>query len=201
LLRKLIEACVELRTQVNWWLGWESLRDSLPEAGVGAASANEVIADGNALLHVDSEVERRRAERQINDAFFGCLAALMTAKQQVVLLFDSFEEAPAEAERWLHDEFLVRLRDGQLDDVVCLVSGRKTPDLTNSNVRHLLVETTLEPFTEEYVREYFEQRRKISGLDWRTVIITSGGIPGALAMMADRALAKTKEDEDFFSDL
>ena len=67
----------------------------------------------------------------------------------------------------------------------------------------LLVQTILEPFDEPTVREYFEERRKvvITGLDWRTILLTSGGVPGALAMMADHAMATTSADDDFFNDL
>ena len=66
----------------------------------------------------------------------------------------------------------------------------------------LLVQTQLEPFDEAIVREYFAERRKVViELDWRTILLTSGGVPGALAMMADHAMATASDDDDFFSDL
>jgi hypothetical protein len=146
-------------------------------------------------------MERRRALHQINSAFFECLASLLADKVQVALLFDSYEMAPPEVDRWLRDELLSRLRDGLLNKLVIVITGRKTPDLTELSINELLVQTGLDPFNEEHVREYLEDRRNIAGLDLRTVILTSGGIPGALAMMADHAMSTAADDDDFFSDL
>jgi hypothetical protein len=84
---------------------------------------------------------------------------------------------------------------------VVIITGRKTPDLSDLPLNHLLVQTGLDPFTEEHIREYFEERREISGLDWKTIVLTSGGVPGALAMMADHALATQSQEDDFFADL
>jgi hypothetical protein len=122
-------------------------------------------------------------------------------KSPIVLLLDSIEAAPPEAERWLLEELLPRLTEETLKDLVIIITGRKTPDMSRLNIRHLLVETKLTPFVEADIREYFEERRKISGLDLRTIILTSGGIPGALAMMADHAIVTSEDDDDFFSDL
>jgi hypothetical protein len=199
ILRNLIEQCVRLRGQVDWWRGLEHYREG--EMGNTAEIIPTVTADSNAPFRADSEMERRRAERLLNDAFFECVTRLMADRGQLVFLFDSYEAAPPEIDRWLRAELLPRLRDGQLAQAVVIVTGRKTPDLTELNMRNLLVQTGLDPFTEEYVREYFEERRQITGLDLRTIILTSGGIPGALAMMADYAQATSKEDDDFFSDL
>ncbi len=194
LLRELIEKCAELRSQVDWWQGLSSL-SSAPDAN------KTQMIDNNQPVWADSDVEYRRAESQINNAFFECLVKLLADQEQLVFLFDSFETAPPEAERWLHDQLLPRMRDGQLNKLTIIITGRKTPDLTDLNMRNLLVQTNLEPFTEEDIREYFEERRNIKGLDLRTVLLTSGGIPGALAMMADHAMATGEDDDDFFSDL
>jgi hypothetical protein len=196
-LSDLLNLCTEQRPQVEWWVGLEEYRT---ETAVSATMVvTSTMADNNAPLRLETETERRRAYRLINDAFFESLTTLMAERQQIVFLFDSIEDAPAEALRWLLDELLVTLRDGKLTDLVVIITGRKTPDLTDLNIKHLIVVTSLEPFTEDYVREYFEQRRKITGLDWRTIILTSGGVPGTLAMMADHATTTKQEDDDFFS--
>jgi hypothetical protein len=194
-LAELVELCARQRPSVDWSpVHTAASPTTLPEM-------DEAVADQNGRLWADTEIERQRAERQINDAFFACLAQLMVAKKQVVFLFDSVEEAPDVAKNWLRHELLLRLRDGQINDAVVIITGRKTPDLTDLGIRHLLVQTSLAPFTEEHVREYFEERRKISGLDLRTVVLTSGGVPGALAMMADHAGTLVQEDDDFFKEL
>lgn len=200
LLRLLVELCAQLRDRVDWWAGLDWLRRQAA-ASATADDAETPVADNNAPIWADSDMERQRAEQQINSAFFECLAMLLEERERVALLFDSIEVAPPEAVRWLCDELLARLRDGQLDKVVVIVTGRKTPDLSDLDINQLLVETDLDPFTEEHVREYFEKRRNLPPLDWRTILLTSGGVPGVLAMMADHAMATASDDDDFFSDL
>lgn len=203
LLARLVEACRQLRPEIDWQTGVVVMLDDEAAGGDTAVTTptTAFIADSNALLRADSQQERQHAERQISNAFFDGLAAILQDKSPAVFLFDSVEAAPPEAQRWLLDELLPRLNDDGFKDLVVIITGRKTPDMSRLNIQHLLVETKLEPFVETDIREYFEERRKITGLDLRTIILTSGGIPGALAMMADHALITTEEDDDFFSDL
>lgn len=191
LLSRLIEVCSRLRPSTDWQIGVVE----------NTAVTTAFITDSNALLRADSQQERQHAERQISKAFFDCLAAIIRDRSPAVFLFDSVEAAPPDAERWLLEELLPRLTEDPLKDLVIIITGRKTPDMSRLDIRHLLVETKLEPFVEADIREYFEERRKITGLDMRTIILTSGGVPGALAMMADHAVVTSEEDDDFFSDL
>ncbi|WP_420641446.1 hypothetical protein [Candidatus Leptofilum sp.] len=200
LLTTLITRCAELRTHLNWWDGLDAYQPSAPEA---AQPANAAITEDNmGFLRTDSAADQTRIERQINDAFFAALADLLADRAPVVLLIDSYEAIKPDANRWLRQELLTRLRDSQLSKLVIIITGRQTPDLSDLNMNNLLVKTQLEPFDEAIVREYFEEKRKVSlGLDWRTILVTSGGVPGALAMMADHAMATTSADDDFFNDL
>ncbi len=200
LLTMLISRCAELRKHLDWWDGLDAYK-------VGTAVSEQptdmaITEDNMGILHTDSAADQSRVERQINDAFFAALTALVADRAPVVLLFDSYEAIKPDADRWLRQELLARLRDSQLSELVIIVTGRQTPDLSELNMSSLLVQTNLEPFDEDIVREYFEERRKVSlGLDWRTIVVTSGGVPGALAMMADHAMATTSADDDFFNDL
>jgi hypothetical protein len=195
LLPQLVALCQEKRPAEAW-------SATLTDTAAGpAAAATGPIQDNNAPLRVESEVERRHAERQINQAFFEGLAALLQERGMAAFLFDSFEAAPAEAEQWLLQQLLLRLRDGQIPRLVIIITGRKTPDVTDLKMDHLVVQTGLSHFDEKYIREYFEQRRNIKGLDYRTITLTSGGVPGVLALMADHALLTQQDDDDFFSDL
>lgn len=200
ILSQLITRCAELRSQIDWWDELEAYRDGDGETAVVETA---IVVDYQTTIRVDNPIEARRIARQINDAFFEGLAALITDRSPVVLLFDSYEAAKPGADEWLRRELLPRLRDGQLRDLVIIINGRQTPDLSDLNMKPLLVQTSLEPLEEKYVREYFEERRRvdISGLDWRTIMLTSGGVPGAVAMMADHAMATAQDDDDFFSDL
>jgi hypothetical protein len=198
MLPRLVALCASLRSSVDWRQGLEALRLTQTTE---ADDTEAITADNLDPVWAHSDAERQRAERQINEAFFECLAQLTADRGRVVLLFDSCEAAPPEAERWLIGELLPRLRDQPLEKLVVILTGRKTPDLTDLDITYLAVETGLDPFAEEHVREYFEEKRNIKGLDLRTIILTSGGVPGALAMMADHAMATAEEDDDFFSDV
>ncbi len=200
LLTKLISRCAELRMQIVWWDGLDAYR---VETAVSDQPTNDAITNDNmGILRTDSAADQTRVERQINDAFFAALTALVADRAPVVLLFDSYEAIKPDADRWLRHELLARLRDSQLSELVIIITGRQTPDLSELNMSNLLVPTHLEPFDEPTVREYFAERRKVAiELDWRTILLTSGGIPGALAMMADHAMATATADDDFFNDL
>lgn len=204
LLSKLVAACAGMRTEIDWTAGIAGVLAGESDGGDTAVTPTPTtafITDNNALLRADSQQERQHAERQINNAFFAGLAAILRDKTPAVFLFDSVAAAPPETQRWLLDELLPRLNETAFKDLVIIITGRKTPDMSRLNIQHLLVETKLAPFVEADIREYFEDRRKISGLDLRTIILTSGGVPGALAMMADHAVITSEEDDDFFSDL
>jgi hypothetical protein len=197
LLARLLSLCRENRPQAEWPTDPDL---SAGSSGVPPAAASEE-RDNNAPLSVESNVERRHAERQISHAFFAGLTRLLQERKTAVFLFDSFENAPAEAERWISEQLLLRLRDGAVPRLIIIITGRKTPDITDLKMDHLVVKTGLSTFNETYIREYFEQRRSIRGLDYHTITLTSGGVPGVLAMMAEHALLTEQNDDDFFSDL
>jgi hypothetical protein len=196
LLPQLLALCRENRPQVDWPLVTESAR-----ANGSVSSAMEPESDNYAPLHVESEMERRHAERQISQAFFEGLTRLIQDRKMAAFIFDSFEMVPPIVESWILNQLLLRLRDGTIPRLIIIITGRKTPDLTDLNMNHLVVKTGLSAFNESYIREYFEQRRNISGLDYHTITLTSGGVPGVLAMMAEHALLTQQDDDDFFSDL
>jgi hypothetical protein len=94
------------------------------------------------------------------------------------------------------------MRQGTLPSIKIIMTGRKTFDLTDLEIRHLLVETGLNPLADEHVREYVFDRRRITGYELNFFVDASGGIPGLLALMADNVARKFQEDDDdFFSDL
>ncbi len=182
----------------TWWQGLETLRAQSTDP---AQTGGKPVQDRGDLLPTLAEQERRFVARRINEAFFAAVAELAAAERTVVFIFDGCENAPPEVAQWIVGELLARLADRQLGDAVVILAGRTTPDLSALNISHLLVETDLEPFTEEDIREYFEVRRRVPpGLDYRTIFATSGGVPGELALMADRVLARAQKQDPFFDD-
>ncbi len=156
----------------------------------------DLIKDNQFFVNADSEVSRRAVEIQINDSFFGCVAALV-ATSRAVVIFDSYEEVTDEAERWILDDLLARLTSDTLKQTVVIVAGRNVP-MVSETIKPLVAKTGLDTFNETYVREYIEGRRKLAGLDLVTIFKTSGGFPNLLAKMADvAALQNLQDDEDW----
>lgn len=161
----------------------------------GDLAGRDIIKDNQFYINADSEIARRTAEIQINDAFFNCLQAL-ALQTPVVFLFDSYEEITPEADRWLQGNLLVRLRESLLDGVLVIIAGRRTPEL-DPTWRSLVAKTGLELFSAEHVREYIVERRQIVGLDLDTIFRTSRGNPGLLAKMADLAAITVETDDEW----
>lgn len=158
-------------------------------------AGRDVIKDNFFYVQADSETTRRAIEARITDAFFTCLGELAQAKP-LAFFFDAYEEVTEEADRWLQAQLLARIRDGQLGNVIVILSGRELPEFSRSSWRHCLASTGLEPFEREHVVEYITEKRMLTSLDVETVLKTSGGHPGLLGKMADIASLELEDDDD-----
>ncbi|MDX1489112.1 MAG: hypothetical protein R3268_12965, partial [Acidiferrobacterales bacterium] len=165
-------------------------------------TAETIVEDKRGRIQAFSQRERELAEQQINRVFFDCLTKLTAEQTAIVLLFDAIEKAPPQASQWIQRELLLRLRQGLLPSTKVIMTGRKTYDLTDLEIRHLLVETSLNPFGDEHIQEYIFERRGITGYELSFFVDASGGVPGLLALMADNVARKYQDDDDdFFSDI
>ena len=167
-----------------------------------AATMAEMVVDQNSQLQVDSAINRQRAEREINAAFFDCVADIVADNKQVTLLFDSYEEAPQEAVDFILKALLPNLLDERLHKMIVIITGRKTPDILDVSLQPLLVKTDLDPFTVEHVRDFMAVRQineDPPDFTWRGVHALSGGVPGDLALMADRLTASASQEDPFFA--
>ncbi len=161
-----------------------------------------VVDDQNRQIQVDSVISRQRAAREINSAFFDCIADMLVDHQQVTFLFDSYEEAPQEAVDFILNALLPNLLDERMHKVVVIITGRKTPNVSDANLQRLLIETDLDPFTIAHVQDFMRVRQigeDPPDVTWRSMHILSGGIPGDLALMADRLTASASQEDPFFS--
>ncbi|MCL4869763.1 MAG: hypothetical protein KJ063_12420 [Anaerolineae bacterium] len=168
---------------------------TLQEVAGGNIIKDNVIRDNQFYIQADSEVARRAAEIQINDAFFSCLSDVLK-KGPVVFLFDSYEDVTKEADQWIQEYLLARIADGLPGTILVIIAGRTAPELSSS-LKQLIAKTGLTLFTEDHVKEYIQVKRKLTGLDLGTIFKTSGGYPGLLAKMADVAAMDDEEDEDW----
>jgi hypothetical protein len=199
-LPKLIASLVEERNAVDWQPFAERIMTAPAMTDAESAAS---ITDQNLRLGFMNEAERQHAERQINEAFFQSLAALLADKQQVVLLFDAYEAAPEEADRFITAQLLPYLLDESLRNLVIIITGRRTPDLAQLNLNQLIVKTDLEPFTIDHVTDFMAVRsirENPPDFTYKGVHLLSGGVPGDLALMADRLTAASSQHDPFFDD-
>ncbi len=161
----------------------------------GDVAGGHIIKDNTFHIVADSEMTRRAAEIKINDAFFACLVAFQ-ATQPVVFLFDSYEEATEDADAWIRHYLFTQLSEQRLPQVIVIIAGREGLPEPTAGVAPLVASTGLDLFSEEYVREYIEVKRQITGLDIVTVFRTSRGFPGLLAKLADLASVDTSHSDD-----
>ena len=187
----------KLNRPVNYWQqGLESHLappDAAPEAGPASDDGPQV--DRGAPLPVSG---RGKATRQINDAFFECLKELASDGRTVVLLFDSFEEAPDGARSWLRTQLLDRLGAGELGDVVVILAGRSPPNVSGMDIEHLVDKRKLGPFDKVHVRQFFEAHNVEVAPDLiESATLLSGGVPGELTRMVDRVRAEQDRKDPF----
>ncbi|MEZ4712294.1 MAG: hypothetical protein R3A44_34210 [Caldilineaceae bacterium] len=183
---------------------WQPFADRILAApAMTDAESTAAMTDQNLRLIGVSEAERQHAERQVSEAFFQCLATLLADKRQVVLLFDAYEAAPEEAERFISAQLLPYLLDESLRDLVVIITGRQTPDLSTLGLNQLIVKTDLEPFGIDDVRDFMTVRsiqENPPDFTFKGVHLLSGGVPGDLALMADRLTAVASQHDPFFDD-
>jgi hypothetical protein len=190
------------RSHIDWTRHIQAIQAAQGAADPYSAPEEEAVDQGK-YLAASSEKEMERAEQQINEAFFDSLAGLIAAKGQLVFLFDTVDEAPAVAQRLITEQLVPHLLDERLKDMVIVITGRRIPDLSRFNIDHLLVRTGLEPFSEEHIRTFMDVRsirEDPPDFTWKGLLRLSGGVPGELALMADRLTASTSKHDPFFDD-
>jgi hypothetical protein len=198
---QLIEKLEYERDHVDWRQGMEPLLGEPTSPGAVAAAAP---ATGSySPLRADSDREREQAERQINDAFFACLKTLTAEVHPVILIFDAWEQAPAEIAKWVKEELLERLGCRELEQVVVLVAAREPPDLSELSVKELVARSNLDPFDDarvgKFVKAYTAKYHlEIPAEDIPNLRRYSGGKPGKLADMVQEVLAEKESQDPFF---
>ncbi len=180
--------------QVN--LGGQQANLAGAQVSVGDVAGGSIIKDNYFYVQADSGTARRAVEIRITDVFFACFAALATPDKKCVFLLDSYENVTEEADRWLRDNLLARLRDKQLANVIAIIAGRTTPDF-GDEWKARLASTGLDPFTQDDVTDYLTNKRKVTSLDVATVFKTCGGRPGLLSQMVELATMGTEKAEDW----
>lgn len=200
-LPKLFEMLEAERSHIQWREQYADLVEApAPPTDQPAPALDAPVADQNASLVGASTQELIHAERLINEAFFESIANLIAERNQVVFLLDAFESAPRIVADFITNQLLVRLLDKRLQNMVIIISGREIPDVSELGIRHLVVETGLDSFNAQYVRDFMISREipEDTGGGVDAALLFSGGVPGILALMADQVKLTLQGDDEFF---
>lgn len=131
---------------------------------------NTIIRDNSFVIQADSPLVRQAIEDRINAAFFACLAEL-SASRRAVFLFDTYERASLEAERWVAGtadrwvigQLLARIRDGKLPNVAVVLAGRRAPEF-GVEWNEVLGRLSLDLLECKDITEYLRERRGLAGI-------------------------------------
>lgn len=129
-----------------------------------------VIRDNSFVIQTDNPLARQALEDRINTAFFECLTELC-GRTRVVFLFDTYERAsveserwvPSAADRWVVNQLLARIRDGKLPNAAVVLAGRRVPEF-GIEWNDVLGRVSLELLECSYITEYLRERRGLAGI-------------------------------------
>jgi len=175
---------------------------------ISVAEISTTIRDNYFVLQTDNPLVRQAAEDRINQAFFSALQA-QSASTRVVFLFDTYERASLESERWVssaadrwvQNELLVRIRDTKLTNVIVVLAGTRAPEF-GAEWNEVLGHMELDPLDCEYVSEYLRQRRGLSVItdaEAQRLCEATAGSPQVLGLIGDNLeqanRPKTQDEE------
>ena len=129
-----------------------------------------IVRDNSFVIQTDNPILRQAIEDRVNAAFFESLGALC-ARTRAILLFDTYERASIESERWVSSaadrwvigQLLTRMRDGKLPNAVVVLAGRRVPEF-GVEWNEVLGRTSLDLLECGFVTEYLRERRGLSNI-------------------------------------
>jgi hypothetical protein len=168
-----------------------------------------IVRDNSFVIQTDNPLLRQAIEDRINAAFFESLVELC-AKTRVVFLFDTYERASLENERWVSSaadrwvigQLLARMRDGKLENAVVVLAGRQAPEF-GVEWNEVLGRTSLDLLECDFVAEYLRMRRGLADLsdgEVKVVCDGTGGNPQVMGLFADNLEQKRRpkvDDDDW----
>jgi hypothetical protein len=153
------QPCIDVRFKVD--LGQQSRLNvaqgvQITESTVGDI-AGVVIRDSMILVQrPDLLVPLESRREQLTHRFLAGLQTL-SKNERTVIFFDSFEKASEATERWVWEQLLPPLRDGQLPNVRCIICGQRPPPPDRDWVDFLAL-AELEPLRQSDIETYIRNR-------------------------------------------
>jgi hypothetical protein len=144
-LRGSVVSVAEIFSRAGRALGWQRLPHfARQHAALGGMQIEGNSQEGinnsiNVVLHAsDNKDDRDQRRTALTDAWFNDFAAL---RRPVLMLFDTFEQAPTEVQAWLEGPFLTRTV--QTPSLRVLIAGQTVPDRNNIEWGHCCVHQDL----------------------------------------------------------
>jgi hypothetical protein len=183
--------CVELSEEER--IAWEAQQESGQAAGDEQAGTDGSVTPdlGFETLPAD-EVVLREAKAVIDRALQECLSNV-SEDRRIAFLFDSYERGNNESQTWLNDNLLMPIINRKLTNSLLILAGQKVPEVGDR--KPIVGQTGLDLFSEEHVREYIEEKRKIEPkIDF---FQASQGNPYILATVVSNMTIPTAADDSW----
>jgi hypothetical protein len=178
------------------------------DVAIGDVAGRSIIKDNFFIVQTDNPLLLQAIEDRVTQVFFECLAELV-ATTQVLFLFDSYERASQEGERWVSNaadrwvqrELLLRIREGRLPNTVVVLAGRRLPEF-NVEWAGVVGQLPLELFTVADVAQYLRENRGLPNLtdgEVQTLFSAIQGNPQLLGIIGDNLeqAARPASDDDW----
>jgi hypothetical protein len=136
----------------------------------GDVAGGNIIKDNYFVIQTDNALIRQAFEDRVTAVFGECLQAL-TRRAQTVMMFDTYERASTEqerwepnvADRWIGRNLLEPIRDGLLQNAVVVLAGRRVPPF-GAEWNEVLGRMDLPAFERVDVATYLRQNRGLATL-------------------------------------
>lgn len=119
--------------------------------------------------------------------FYQLISDLRELKEPVLLVFDTYEQASVDSQRWLESQLLPRL--DRAPAVVVMIGGQKTPEHEKQSWRALTEARDLQPISKvedwlEYSQRKWDSPR-VNADHVKALTLATGGNPGQLSALLE----------------
>jgi hypothetical protein len=159
-----------------------------------AGAGHPGVKDNLFVVQTDDPHLLSAIDERVTRTFFACLEDL-AAQAPVLLLFDSYEHAsldserwlPGVADRWIRQELLRRVRDGKVRNTVVVLAGRLLPPFDASWASALGM-LTLEALSHAEVARCLRARHsgeRLSDAEVQAIYALTRGQPQLVRLIGD----------------
>ncbi|MCX7791983.1 MAG: hypothetical protein N2378_15195 [Chloroflexaceae bacterium] len=170
------------------------VRPRAPAQPLLTGAGHPGVKDNLFVVQTDDPRLLSAIDDRVTRVFFACLEDL-AARAPVLLLFDSYEHAsldgerwlPGVADRWIREELLRRIRDGRLRNTVVVLAGRLLPPF-DASWASALGALSLEALSYAEVARYLGARHggeRLSDAEVQAIYALTRGRPYLVGVIGD----------------